>query len=56
MRATVTTGGPVSKRAEQEARCAGLRKLSYSAKGDTTITVRGIRAHNEVLKKKGCKK
>lgn len=36
------------------AQCAAWRAISYSAKGDTKLTVQQIRVHNEVGRKLGC--
>ena len=49
----VTTGttGTVTDRAS---RCAAWRAITYSAKGDTKLTVDQIRTHNLVGRKLGC--
>ena len=53
-RATVTDGLRGSRVAEQKARCAGWRKLNFSAKGDTAPTVDGVRVHNRTGINKKC--
>ena len=49
----VTTGttGTVTDKAS---RCAAWRAITYSAKGDTKLTVQQIRTHNLVGRKLGC--
>jgi len=44
----------VSKAAEQQARCAGWRKLSYTANEDHARTITGIRQHNQTGINKRC--
>lgn len=46
-----TTGTTVTTR---EGRCAAWRAITYSAKGDTKLTVDQIRTHNLVGRKLGC--
>lgn len=46
-----TTSTTVTTR---EGRCAAWRAITYSAKGDTKLTVDQIRTHNLVGKKLGC--
>ena len=46
-----TTSTTVTTR---EGRCAAWRAITYSAKGDTKLTVQQIRTHNLVGRKLGC--
>lgn len=51
---TATIAPGVSAAKLQMARCAGWVPLTYSAKGDTKLTVTGIRKHNRFGQKRKC--
>lgn len=52
--ANCATTGTTGTATDKASRCAAWRAITYSAKGDTNLTVDQIRIHNAVGRRLGC--